>query len=128
MRYYIMNSLTHSVVPVSFKQFVDWQQEFGYPHVCQQDRINDLLVSTVFLGIDHDFVDDMVSQDVSYQPLVFETMVLDRQFGSHFQIRHRDYVTAIAIHNRIAQHLQFVGHISEDIDINMLTTDDGDII
>lgn len=128
MQYYIMNGLTHSVVPVSFEQFIQWQNEFGYPSICQQDHVGDLLVSTVFLGIDHDFVDDTTKEDIFYKPLVFETMVIDPQFQSHFQMRYRDYAVALDTHNKIIKHLQFIGHITEDTDINMLNTDDGDII
>lgn len=48
--------------------------------VVRQDRIGTLLVSTVFVGVDHRVIDG------DGPPIVFETMVFDGVYGGDFPV------------------------------------------
>jgi len=57
-----------------------------------RNEFGDVLVSTVFLGIDHAFGD-------GDKPVLFETMILGGEFDG-FQIRCSDWETAKKHHNQ----------------------------
>jgi hypothetical protein len=94
----------HRVVPVS--DLLTWARwyETADRHV-GQDMVGPYRVSTVFLGLDHDFLPHLRSP--SLEPLVFETMIFDssREISSpwfsrtfhpsfHFQRRYRNWDAA----------------------------------
>ena len=56
----------HKAVPID--DLMEWAKQFEIDNrVVQQDEINGIKVSTVFLGLDHSFGDG--------KPLLFETMI-----------------------------------------------------
>lgn len=57
---------------------------------------NDVLVSTVFLGIDHNYA------GMSDEPLLFETMILGGDYDG-YQIRCSDWDKAVQIHKETVQ-------------------------
>ncbi len=64
MRYYILQNQTVVSVP-SAKEFGEWVETAD--RVVSKNQVGDVEVSTVFLGIDHQFYEG--------PPLLFETMV-----------------------------------------------------
>lgn len=62
--------------------------------IVQQDRIDDVFVSTVFLGMDHGW---NIDKDVNYKPVLWETMIFG---GEHdqYQERYTSYKDALRGH------------------------------
>lgn len=62
--------------------------------IVQQDRVNDIFVSTVFLGMDHGW---NPNDDINYKPVLFETMIFG---GEHdqYQERYTSYKDALRGH------------------------------
>ena len=61
--------------------------------ILRHTHIGGVLISTVFLGVDHDYFND----DGSRPPLVFETMILGGAFNGE-QHRHRTFDAAMLQH------------------------------
>jgi hypothetical protein len=77
--------------PVPCDDFLEWARWFETAdRIIQQDRFGEVLVSTVFLGLDHGFGDDG-------PPVLFETMIFR---GEHdgYQTRARSRLEALAQH------------------------------
>lgn len=66
--------------PLAWDDALEWAQAFEMmtdsQRVVAQDHVGDVLVSTVFLGLDHSFGD-------GWPPLLFETMVFDESGYQH---------------------------------------------
>ena len=99
MTYYILDS-DHNVVPVS--DVVQWAEFFrnGDRRV-RRDELGggEVVVSTVFLGLDHDF-------GVA-RPLIFETMIFGGPFSEH-QWRYSTWAEAEARHAEILEQVRAV--------------------
>jgi len=67
------------VVPVA--EFLDWVKETKYNRNVSKTIVGDVEISTVFLGIDHNYFGD--------EPLWFETMI----FGGKFDEYQERYTT-----------------------------------
>jgi len=88
MKYYILKG--RQVVRAA--SFVVWAKFFeNADRVVKQDTVGKVFISTVFLGIDHNFGDEG-------PPLIFETMI----FGwmEEYQERCSTYDEAEAMHQR----------------------------
>jgi hypothetical protein len=74
-RYYTINHL-HEIKPCGIEEWAIWfEHNFGGPlHFMFKTYAEDIEVSTVFLGIDHNFFGDG-------PPLIFETMVFRDGLG-----------------------------------------------
>jgi hypothetical protein len=80
------------IVPAPFEEWANWF-EHG-KRIIEQTHVGDRFVSTVFLGIDHNFMG-------MGGPILFETMIFDGPNArSHdlFQERSRTYREAVARH------------------------------
>lgn len=76
-RYYILNE---SGYPASEDDPVKWAQWFEKAdRIIAKDTFNEVVVSTVFLGIDH----RMGSSETEDRPILYETMI--------FNGKHKDY-------------------------------------
>ena len=71
-RHYILKD--HEPVAVSLLEWVAWFERCFSERIVAQDHVCTVFVSTVFLGVDHNFVDDG-------PPILFETMVFDAPDG-----------------------------------------------
>lgn len=86
----------HTPVPVKdVLEWGHWMEEARKGNLLRvgQDKVGDLLVSTVFLGIDHRFGD-------GDEPLIFETMVLDKNYSDSYCERCSTWAEAEEMHKR----------------------------
>jgi len=73
-------------VPVRVDNMLEWAKWFesaGDERIVRQDRagkLNEILVSTAFLGIDHRFANAHLPEGGKLPPLLFETMIFN---GGH---------------------------------------------
>lgn len=87
-------------------KWAEWfedQQKKGHknPRVIKQTRVKGYFVSTVFLALDYSFVGGM--------PMLFETMVWDRNDKDIYQDRHSTRQKAEVAHERIVNAIKY-GH------------------
>lgn len=87
----------HRPVPVS--DVIEWALEFEKTNrVVAKSHVGDLLISTVFLGVDHNFLD-------IGPPLLFETMVFDENGDGIDRQRYSTWDEAQAGHDAIVKKL-----------------------
>lgn len=105
--YYSLDPVTHELT--HHDDVRRWALELAGNRTIEKTMLeHGVLVSTVFLGLDHDFGSDTEAPD--YQPLVFETMV----FGPPLRIgvwdeysnRYRSYEEAVAGHAATVKNLE----------------------
>jgi hypothetical protein len=77
-RWYILNN-NNKPIPASITEAGDWLEEGSDRRTVKQDEIGDILVSTVFLGLDH-------SWTPGGKPVLWETMIFG---GEHDQYQER---------------------------------------
>jgi len=83
-------------VPVPEPDLHKWAQWFetAWPaRLVARTEVDDIHVSTVFLGTDHNWFD-------GGPPILYETMVFGGEFDQH-QWRHHTRVEALAVHDQI---------------------------
>src|SRR5262245_16039881 len=73
-RWYILDH-EHQPVPVDMMTWAQWFARLESRHVAD-DRIGDIRISTVFMGLDHSYYDDD-------PPLIFETMIFGGELDGH---------------------------------------------
>lgn len=84
-----------SVSPCNLYQWAK-QQHLEIPHIgC--DIVNDKVVSTIWLGINHNW------DDSDSNPLIFETVVFDKDANSFHQERYSTYAEALKGHQDAIQ-------------------------
>lgn len=99
MRHQYYKLVDHKPVPCPMEEWARFFENFNNRIVRRtlvvptffQKRIGETLVSTVFLGLDHNF-----SQ--SGPPILFETMVLDKEIQEEFMSRTCTWEDAEAAH------------------------------
>ena len=77
-RWYILNN-NNKPIPASIIEAADWLEEGSDRRTVKRDEIGDILVSTVFLGLDH-------SWTPGGKPVLWETMIFG---GEHDQYQER---------------------------------------
>lgn len=91
-RLYYKLDVDHNIVDCEdVREWAEWFEHNRTERIVRQDEIGDVLVSTVFLGIDHAF-------GHSDRPVLFETMI----FGgaqNGYQNRYETWEQAVAGHN-----------------------------
>lgn len=104
---YILDENGEPVPAKSLREWGRWM-ETSWGQSCRAgNKIGNALVSTVFLGLDHDhgFVTDVAGFDPApYKPVLWETMI----FGGAqdlFQVRYTSRADALAGHGKIVQML-----------------------
>lgn len=79
-------------IPVVAETFEEWYEFINSEHrVIQQDNVDEIFVSTVFLGISVLFH--------SNNPMFFETMIFGRE-PDNYQERYNTYDEAVAGHQK----------------------------
>lgn len=93
MFYYILDKDKNPVPCADIAQWGEWMFEKDNKKIVAQTHIGDVMVSTVFLGIDHNWAFD------NSAPILFETMVFggDKDLDS-YQERYRTYKEAMEGH------------------------------
>lgn len=88
--YYILDE-NNKPVKSNIEEFLKWEKEYLEKRVVGQETINDVRVSTVFLGLDHSFMSEI--------PILWETMIFG---GEHdqYQERYESYEEALIGHQR----------------------------
>jgi hypothetical protein len=77
-RWYILDN-NNNPIPASTLEAVKWLEEGSNRRTIKRDEIGDILVSTVFLGLDH-------SWTPGSKPVLWETMIFG---GEHDQYQER---------------------------------------
>lgn len=85
----------HSIEPVD--DLTVWAQEFEQNRRVARDQVDDYVVSTVFLGIDHAWDEE---------PLVFETMIFDANGEELYQARYATWDRAVTGHEWVTRVVQ----------------------
>lgn len=123
--YYVLGP-TKMPIPVSEDKFLEWVKEFGHVNKMANDAVNKMTVSTVFLGLDHNFDLDKDTSLLDYKPVLFETMVFSDQGEDLFQARYSSYEEAMKGHRRVVSYIQMNNQVPYDLDsINDLAEDAG---
>jgi hypothetical protein len=76
--WYILDN-NNKPIPASITEAADWLEESSDRRTVKRDEIGDILVSTVFLGLDH-------SWTPGGKPVLWETMIFG---GEHDQYQER---------------------------------------
>ena len=95
MKYYILND-DHSISETSDR--IEFEKQF--PKIVKQETIDGYFISTVFLGIDHDWNN---AYNDGGKPLLFETMIFNRTTNQNNYLddyceRSRSYDQALENH------------------------------
>lgn len=88
-KYYILKGT--EVIPASVEQ---WAESFNdrENRIVEQNHIGEILISTVFLGLDH-------SWNAGDPPMIFETMIFEGKYDE-YQERCSSYKQALKMHKR----------------------------
>jgi hypothetical protein len=78
--WYILDN-NNKPIPASITEAADWLEEGSDRRTVKRDEIGDILVSTVFLGLDHSF-----PWNEDKTPVLWETMIFG---GEHDQYQER---------------------------------------
>ncbi len=95
IQYYILDGT--EVVTASLKEHARWLRNDGWRRFIKRTDIGDFWVSTVFLGLDHNYLDTGPS-------LVFETMVFKKgDWDGEYQTRSSTHADALRQHETACQ-------------------------
>lgn len=116
--YYILDPVSKEPVPVNFWAWVNWMETFDHRRIAL-DEIGSIAVSTVFLGLDHNFYGEGA-------PILFETLVSVN--GTALEIvRYRTYQEAVEGHKlAIAQAKVTLGILMIEQEM-LLTTEEAKV-
>jgi hypothetical protein len=101
-----MNYILNGKIPVLEKDILKWAMWLSTAdrHVAKTDIVGPagekVWVSTVFLGIDHDY-------RFGYEPVLFETMVFGGEFSDYMR-RYKTWAEAEAGHNETVEMVKYV--------------------
>jgi hypothetical protein len=93
--HYILNG--REVVPADLITWATWLESVGEGRVVARDLVGDIVISTVFIGLDHRFGDG--------PPLIFETMVLGGVLDQEME-RYSTYDEAEAGHQSMVERVR----------------------
>jgi hypothetical protein len=90
-RWYVLDN-NNKPIPASITEAADWLEEGSDRRTVKRDEIGDILVSTVFLGLDH-------SWTPGGKPVLWETMIFG---GEHdqYQDRYTSHKDALEGHKK----------------------------
>lgn len=87
-KYYKLDK-NNNPIPCTLDEFANMYSDKNF--VLAQNKIKDSLVSTVFLGLDHNYGDNGL-------PILWETMIFPDSGGDNYQVRYSSYKEAIEGH------------------------------
>lgn len=88
--YYILDE-NNKPVKSNIEEFLKWEEENPEKRVIEKKTINDVEVSTVFLGLDHSFMSKI--------PILWETMIFGGEYDN-YQERYKSYEEALIGHQK----------------------------
>jgi hypothetical protein len=93
MMTYILDN-KHNPVPCGITEWGTWMTDIANK-IVKQEYVGEIWVSTVFLGVDHNFTH-------SKDPILFETILFDHRFpiGYVYQDRCSTWNEALEMHDR----------------------------
>lgn len=95
VEFYILDGT--EVVAVTLEEWARWLNDHRQEKFIKRTDLGDFWVSTVFLGLDHNYLDDG-------PPLLFETMVFKRgDWGGEYQTRSSTHADALRQHETACQ-------------------------
>lgn len=105
--YYSLDPITHELI--HHDDVRKWAEDFEGNRRIKSDKLaHGTMVSTVFLGLDHNFGGD--DGDPDYRPVVFETMVFGPPLWigawNQYQTRYSSYEEAVAGHAAVMKSLE----------------------
>ena len=89
--WYILDN-NNKPIPASITEAADWLEESSDRRTVKRDEIGDILVSTVFLGLDH-------SWTPGGKPVLWETMIFGGEHNQ-YQERYTSYKDALEGHKK----------------------------
>lgn len=96
--WYILNENNEPVVATNIEEYRNWRENNSEKKVVKQEEVNGRFISTVFLGLNHNF-------NVNGPPMLFETMVFPKKgdWGEIYMERCHDYEEAQDMHQKAVQ-------------------------
>lgn len=91
--YYILKD--KKPIEVNISKWVEWQDDFK-KKIVKKENINDVEISTVFLGVNHNFGEG--------EPILFETMIFGGKYDGE-QERYCTWDEAIKGHEKIKERI-----------------------
>lgn len=107
-QYYILDAQGE---PVAVDDVLTWARWFGdaRKRILARDVIRGVLVSTVFLGLDHNW-------SFTGPPVLWETMIFDSEGSDQYQERYASRASALAGHARALAAIQDWDREVEDLE------------
>jgi hypothetical protein len=91
--WYKLDKENNPVICIDMADYAEWLENNKNQKVVKQDNIDDILVSTVFLGLDHSFNTPWIN------PILWETMIFRGEFDQ-YQDRYSSYEDALKGHEK----------------------------
>lgn len=91
-RWYILDN-DHNPVAADVLVAAKWMEDNPSRKIVKRDEIDDILVSTVFLGLDH-----AMPWDKDKTPVLWETMIFGGTHDQEYQERYTSYEDALEGH------------------------------
>ncbi len=91
--YYILDTDGKTAIPVGVLTWGKWFEKAN--RTVRKDTIGDVDISTVFLGLDHNFMCD----GIPHPPVLWETMIFGGEYDQ-YQERYSSYEDAVEGHER----------------------------
>jgi hypothetical protein len=91
--WYKLDKENNPVICVDMADYAEWLENNKNQKVVKQENIDDILVSTVFLGLDHSFSTPWNN------PILWETMIFGGEFDQ-YQDRYSSYEDALKGHEK----------------------------
>jgi len=86
--WYILDE-NYKPIPASIAEYQTWTEEDPGNKIVKQENIKNVLISTVFLGLDHAYA--------SKEPILWETMIFEGKYDQ-YQKRYKSYEDAVKGH------------------------------
>ena len=67
-----------NIIPATLLEWGEWLENAGDKKIVKQENVGDYFISTVFLGLDHNWISDLYKTD-SHRPHIFETMIFHNE-------------------------------------------------
>lgn len=100
VRLHYMLDENHNIITTdNVIEWAQWFEENNAKRIVQQDPIDDLWISTVFMGIDHGFTNGGM-------PILFETMVFDKNHDEIDMVRYATWDEALQGHKDTVRRYQ----------------------
>jgi hypothetical protein len=96
---YILDEAGHVMPCPDLMEWARWMETCQ--HRVALDQVGDYRISTIFLGLDHSFNPDPMSDPLTYMPVLWETMVFDVISGPVFQRHYTSREAALAGHAEV---------------------------